>query len=188
MLSSRFATARLSAAAAACSVLLAVGLPSAAAGPSADSQGYVDSTARCATPDTAVAFGSTDTSRVAICKTPAGQYQYRGVRVRDGAKLILPATRSGDGGYVANDEGISYTVTARSLTVSQGEQVIREESMADYHEPGSPAAPAATSPPAATPAPASTPSPASTPAPAATSTPSTPLPPPLPAEVGGRRH
>lgn len=173
---SQFATACLSAAAAACSLLLAVGLPAAAAGPSADSQGYVDSTARCAAPDTAVAFGSTDSSRVAICKTPGGQYQYRGVRVRDGARLVLPASRSANGGYVATDDGITYTVTTQSLTVSQDKQVIREESMVDYHEPGSPAAPAASSPPAATPAPP------------ATSTPSTPLPPPLPAEVGGRGH
>jgi len=44
---------------------------------------------------TAVAFGSTDTSRVAICKTPGGKYTYHGVRLRDGAKLILPATASG---------------------------------------------------------------------------------------------
>jgi hypothetical protein len=170
----------LSAAATAGSVLLAVCVPSAAAGPGADSQGYVDSTARCASPDTVVAFGSTESSRVAICKTAAGQYQYRGVRVRDGAKLILPATKSSDGSYVATDDGNTYTVTARSLTVSQGNQVSREESMVDFHEPGSPAARAPSSAPKAAP-----PS-AATPAPAATSTPSTPLPPPLPAEVGGR--
>ena len=179
---SRNAIVRLSAATAACSVLLAVGMSTAVAGPNADSQGYVDSTARCATPDTPVAFGSTDSSRVAVCKTPEGQYQYRGVRLRDGARLIIPASQSGDGGYVADDDGITYTVSAHSLTVSQGKQVIREESMLDYHEPGSPTGPTATSPPAATP------SPAATPAPAATSTPSKPLPPPLPAEVGGRGH
>ncbi|MGC2655890.1 MAG: hypothetical protein WA317_20360, partial [Mycobacterium sp.] len=109
MHSAKLAISRSSAAAAACWVLLAVCAPLAAAGPNADSQGYVDSTARCATPDTAVAFGSTESSRVAICKTPAGQYQYRGVRVRDGAKLILPASKANDGGYVATDDGITYT-------------------------------------------------------------------------------
>jgi hypothetical protein len=178
--SATLAIARLSAAAAACSVLLALCIPLAGAKPTADSQGYVDSTARCATPDTAVAFGSTESSRVAICKTPAGQYQYRGVRVRDGAKLILPATKSSDGAYVATDDGNTYTVTAHSLTVSQGNQVSREESMVDFHASGSPAAPAPSSAPKAAP-----PS-AARPAPAATSTPSTPLPPPLPAEGGGR--
>ncbi|MGC2655009.1 MAG: hypothetical protein WA317_15775, partial [Mycobacterium sp.] len=115
-------------------------------------------------------------------KTPAAQYQYRGVRVRDGAKLILPASKTSDGGYVANDSGNTYTVTAHSLTVSQGKEVSREESMMDFHELGAPAAPAPSSAPKATP-PA-----AATPAPAATSAPSTPLPPPLRAEVGGRGH
>ena len=95
MSSFRLCTLRLAVAAAACSALLAAGVPSAIAVPASDGQGYVDSTARCTTPDTAVAFGSTETSRVAICKTPDGQYEYRGVRVRDGAKLIVPASPSG---------------------------------------------------------------------------------------------
>ena len=86
----------------AASVLIAVGVPLAIAAPTAappsDSQGYVDSTARCTKPDTAVIFGTTDTSRVAICKTAGGEYEYRGVRVSDGAKsvsythLTLPTT------------------------------------------------------------------------------------------------
>ena len=64
--------------------------PAATAAPATDDQGYVDSTARCTPPDVEVAFGNTTTSRVAICKTPGGQYEYRGVRVRDGAKLSFP--------------------------------------------------------------------------------------------------
>ncbi len=177
-----FAELSAATAAAACSVLFAVCVPSAAAGPNADSQGYVDSTARCSTPETAVAFGSTDNSRVAICKTPAGQYQYRGVRVRDGAKLIAPASKSSAGTYVATDDGITYTVTSQSLTVSQGDQTVRQESMVDFHEPGTPSAPAPSSRPRAT-QPSTAPS-----APVATPTKSVPLPPPLPAEVGGRGH
>ena len=47
--------------------LLAVAVPSALAAPASDGQGYLDSTARCASPSTAVAFGSTESSRVAIC-------------------------------------------------------------------------------------------------------------------------
>lgn len=148
--------------AAACAALLVIGSASAAAEPAADNQGFVDSTARCTTPDVAVAFGATATSRVAICKTPAGQYQYRGVRVSDGAKLILPASASGDGGFVADNDGITYTITAKSLAVSAGSRVLRDEPMLYFRGPEP-----ATSPPPATP------------------TPSTPLPPPLPAEVGG---
>jgi hypothetical protein len=158
-------TPRVTVAAAACAVLLAIGLPSATAAPAADDQGYVDSTARCSTPNTAVFFGSTETSRVAICKAPGGQYEYRGVRLRDGAKLIVSASQSGDG-YVADNDGITYTVTSKSLVVSAGTKVIREEPMVDSHTAGTPQAPAA---------------------PPATSTPTTPLPPPLPAEVGGGR-
>jgi hypothetical protein len=62
-----------------------------------------------------VFFGSTETSRVAICKAPGGQYEYRGVRLRDGAKLIVSASQSGDGYVADNDGGITYTVTSKSL-------------------------------------------------------------------------
>ena len=161
---------RLTAAVAACLVLLAIGLPSASAAPVTDAQGYVDSTARCAPPATAVLFGSTERSRVAICKSSGGQYEYRGVRVRDGARLIVPATQSGSDGFAAENDGVTYTVTAKSLVVGMGNKVIREESMVDFHRADAPAAPAA---------------PAASAAPATTATPTPPLPPPLPAEVGG---
>ena len=151
--------------AAVCAALVAFGTPSAVAAPAADGQGYVDSTARCASPNTAVLFGSTETSRVAICKTPDGQYEYRGVRVRDSAKLIADASPSGDG-FVVETDGVTYTVSAKSLVVSMGNKVIRDEPMVDFHRPEGPAAPAAPAP--------------------TTTTPTTPLPPPLPAEVGGR--
>jgi hypothetical protein len=169
---------RLAVAGAACSALLVIAVPSATAAPATDGQGYVDSTARCTTPDTAVAFGSTATSRVAICKTPGGQYEYRGVRLRDGAKLIVPASRSAAGAFVAENDGITYTLTPSSLAVSTGTQVIRTEPMVDYHGPETPTTPT-TTPTTATPT--TTPS---APQPT-TTTPTTPLPPPLPAEKGG---
>ncbi len=145
----------------AAAAVLVVALPSAAAAPATDGDGYVNSTARCAAPNTVVVFGSTDSSRVAICETPDG-YEYRGVRVSDGARLIVPAEASGDGTFVAENGGIGYMVTAKSLVVSEGNKVIREEPMVDFHGPQAPA-------PAAAPA---------------TPTPTTPLPPPLPAEEG----
>ena len=133
----------LIAAAAAASVLVAVGVPLAIAAPTAappsDSQGYVDSTARCTKPDTAVIFGTTETSRVAVCKTAAGEFEYRGVRVSDGARLILAATQTSDGGFVAENDGVTYSVTATSLTVSVGGNVIRTESWTDFNNPQSPA-------------------------------------------------
>ncbi len=154
------------AAASACAAVLLTALPNAGAAPSFDSQGYLDSTARCS--DAAVLFGSTDTSRVAICKTSGG-YQYRGVRVRDGAKLIVSAASSGDGSYTATNDGITYTVSSSSLLVKSGATVIRKESWVDFHGPQTSQSPATSSTPPTSTTPTST----------------TPLPPPLPAEVGG---
>ena len=162
---------RLCAAAAAAVALLAIGAPSAAAAPATDGQGYVDSTARCASPNTVVEFGSTDNSRVAICTSGGGDYQYRGVRVRDGAKLILSATRTDDGAFVAENDGIEYTVAAKSLIISDGERVLREEPWTDFHEAGAASKPSTSSP--------------STGSPSTKAAPTTPLPPPLPAEEGG---
>lgn len=142
--------------------LLVVALPSAIAAPAFDGEGYLNSTARCAAPNAVVVFGSTERSRIAICKTPGGGYEYRGVRVSDGAKLIVPAEASGDGTFVAENGGIGYLVTAKSLVVSEGNTVIREEAMVDFHGAQAPA------PQPETPRP----------------TPTTPLPPPLPAERG----
>ncbi|MGE2712900.1 hypothetical protein ACQI4L_02460 [Mycolicibacterium litorale] len=156
---------RWSVAAAAGSALVAFGATPAAAAPASDSQGFIDSTARCAAPATAVAYGRTDSSRVAVCKSPDGQYQYRGVRVRDGARLITEATAE-DGEFVAENEAATYTVTARALTVTIGDDVVREETMIEFHGPAASAAPAA-------------------PAAPTTPTPTKPLGPPLPAEVGG---
>ena len=130
-------------AAAATSALVVLGVPLAIATPTAvppyDSQGYVDSTARCTKPDTAVIFGTTDTSRVAICKTAGGTYEYRGVRVSDGAKLIVTASQTSDGDFSAKNDGVTYAVTATSLTVSAGGSTIRTESWADFNSPQSPA-------------------------------------------------
>ena len=158
------ATLRLTAAAAAFLMLASIGWGPATAAPATDSQGYVDSTARCASTSETVVFGSTDSSRVAICESD-GEYQYRGVRLRDGAKLIVAASKSGDG-YTAENDGITYTVTEDSLVVSAGSRVIRDETMVDFHT--AQMSEVGESPPSAE-----------------TPTPTTPLPPPLPAEVGG---
>lgn len=151
----------LCASVAACAALLTIGVPSAAAAPATDELGYVDSTARCAEPNTVVEFGSTADSRVAVCKSSEGEYQYRGVRLRDGAKLILSATRSDDGAFIAENDGVEYTVAAKSLIISAGEKVIREEPWIDFHGAGAASAPSTKA------------------------APTTPLPPPLPAEEGG---
>src|ERR1700728_5101501 len=92
-------------AAAACWTLFAIATPLAGADPATDALGFVDSTARCAAPNTAVAFGSTAESRVAICKSPAGLYGYHGVRVSDGAKLVVSASAAADGSFGPTNDG-----------------------------------------------------------------------------------
>jgi hypothetical protein len=163
---------------AALAVIVASGMATAAADPATDDRGFVDSTARCEAPATAAVFGYTASSRIAICKSPSGQYEYRGVRVADGARLITSAKPT-DGGFVAENEGITYTVTSKALVVRAGGQVIRDEPMVDFHGQG-PAAPAAPALPAAPAAPSTQPSAAPP-----VVEPTTSLPPPLPAEVGG---
>lgn len=140
-------------------------MPSAAAAPATDEQGFIDSTARCTTPAVAVAFGATATSRVAICKATDGTYEYRGVRVSDGARLITSASASGSNGFVAERDGIAYTVTPTALLVSAGEKVIRDEPWTQYFGSGAGGSASQSS--------------------TAPTTPAAPLPPPLPAEAGG---
>lgn len=201
---------------AAAAAMVAVGVPLAIAAPTAtppsDGQGYVDSTARCTAPDTAVIFGATDTSRVAICKTSGGDYQYRGVRVRDGAKLIATATATSDDTFAVKNDAATYTVTPQALSVTVNGNTIRTETWVDYHGPAAPAGTsksststsattsttsATTSATTAATASATTSAPASATATTSASTAATapktstapsssavPLPPPLPAEVG----
>jgi hypothetical protein len=183
MSSYRVRTSYAAAVAVAATALLTIGVPSTSAEPSTDALGFVDSTARCAAPNTAAAFGSTAESRVAICKSPAGLYGYHGVRVSDGAKLIASASVAADGSYVATSDGITYTVTSSALVVSDANGVIRREPMVSYHGPKTAQAPAGT---AKTPAAAPQSPSAASAAPPTSTAPAKPLPPPLPAEVGGK--
>lgn len=195
-------------AAAAASALIAVAMPLAfgapTAAPPSDGEGYVDSTARCSKPDTAVLFGTTQTSRIAICKTAAGAYEYRGVRVADGAKLIAAAKQTSDTTFVVDNDGVKYTITPTALSVTSGGNTFRTETWTDFHAAASqapsgsstagtsatskPSTSAGTSKPstAATSAPA-TPGLTTAPKPSAAPSPSpaAPLPPPMAAEVGG---
>ena len=183
-------------AAAAAAALLALGVPLALAAPTAappsDSEGYLSSTARCASPETAVLFGATQTARVAICESPDGSFLYRGVRVSDGAKLIAPAKQTSANSFVVDNDGVKYTVTATALSVTANGDTFRTETWTDFHGPKSTGSPAAGSSAAATPGTSATSPSASAGAstspstPTSTSSPGTSLSPPLPAEVGGR--
>jgi hypothetical protein len=190
----------LAVAAAAVSAAVAVGVPLAMAAPTAvppsDTAGYLDSTARCGDPDSAIVFGSTKTARVAICKTAAGAYEYRGVRVSDGARLVAAAEQTSADTFVINNDGVTYTVTPTALSVTANGDTFRTETWTDYHSP-QPLATApsgktssAPSPSSSAPTPNTTASAAPTatsaaPKPSAVPSSAVPLPPPLAAEVGG---
>lgn len=163
--------------------IVAIGVPLAFAAPTAappsDGQGYLDSTARCAKPNTAVIFGATDTSRVAICQTSGGGYQYRGVRVSDGATLVVAATKTAGNTFIATNDGATYTVTPQALSVTVGGDTFRTETWTDYHGPKSSTSTSGTSKSSASASTTTTATTSGTPSSSAT-----PLPPPLPAEVG----
>lgn len=109
-------------------------MPQAAADADYDAIGYLDSAARCNTPDDVFFFGSTDSSRVAICRFPEDHYEYRGERLSDGAALSAPAARSGGVSFIAHHNGLTYTVTTHSVVISASGDVIRREQMIDLHD------------------------------------------------------
>ena len=190
-------------AAAGAAALIALGMPLALGAPTAappsDSEGYVDSTARCTSPDTAVLFGTTKSSRIAICKTAAGAYEYRGVRESDGAKLIATAKQTSGDAFVVDNDGVKYTVTPTALSVTAGGDTFRTETWTDFHSsPQAPASSTGSSTASTAPSSASSSTSSSSTSSASTSTKPTtsatksttpsssaPLPPPMAAEVGG---
>ena len=136
---------------------------------------------------------------MAICKTAAGGYEYRGVRVSDGARLVAAAEQISSDSYVVNNDGVKYTVPPTALSVTANGDTFRTETWTDFHAPASPGA-SKTANPSGTPASktntSATPSTSGTATATASATASAPktsaapssavpLPPPLAAEVGG---
>ena len=108
---------------------LSVGaLPTAAAQPSypTDDRGFVDTRVRCEAPQSAVLFGRTEQSLVAICLDPDGHYEYRGARVSDDAVLTVVAEPTVPGEFFAQKDGVTYTVTAKELVIKSDEWVRTE--------------------------------------------------------------
>jgi hypothetical protein len=126
--------------------------PVASADPSGDyatdTRGYVNSSARCAEGQKAVAIGRTQRSKVVICSTAAGGYEYFGVRIADGAALQLDAEAT-DTGYQGTADGATYTVEPTELSVVSDGKVIYRDTWVDYFEPQYTATPTTpTTPPA----------------------------------------
>src|SRR5215211_5386869 len=92
-----------------------------------DDRGFVNSAARCDGAQSAVVIGRTSRSLVVICADESGRYEYRGVRVSDGAALTVPATTAGDGLFVARIDKVTYAVSPKELLVKSDDSVLRQE-------------------------------------------------------------
>ncbi|MCV7107476.1 hypothetical protein [Mycolicibacterium chitae] len=106
-----------------------------AAGTDTDDLGFIGSKARCEAGQSAVALGRTQRSIVVVCADSSGDYEYRGVRINDGAMLTTQAQSTGDGTFVANSEGSRYTVSPDELAVTSGGKLIYRDTWAFYEAP-----------------------------------------------------
>lgn len=121
--------------AAAAAALPGVGVAAAQPSFPSDDKGFINSPARCDASQTALAIGRTQRSLVVICADQNGHYQYRGVRVSDGAVLQAPAETTSSGGFLAHQEGVTYAVSSTQLMVTEGDTVVSQEKMIDYRQP-----------------------------------------------------
>ncbi|KUI48378.1 hypothetical protein AU198_20595 [Mycobacterium sp. GA-1199] len=99
-----------------------------------DARGFVDSKARCEAPWRPAALGRTQFALVAICER-GGNYEYRGVRMSDGLVLTAPAVENSDGVFTVENEGATYTFSAKELVVTAEDRVLVTEPMVAYVEP-----------------------------------------------------
>ena len=103
-------------------------MPSAGGQPNyvaTDDNGFVQTEARCERPQSPVAFGRTQQSLIAICGQGSDRFEYRGVRLSDGAVLTADAVEQRDNEFVAESERLTYTFSAKELAITSGDEVIR---------------------------------------------------------------
>jgi hypothetical protein len=100
-----------------------------------DSRGFVDSAARCPDGRSAVALGRTQRSLVVICTTSGdGPYEYRGVRISDGATMKAAVTATANS-FIAEPGSAVYTVTPETLSVVSGGKIIYRDTWIEYQQP-----------------------------------------------------
>jgi hypothetical protein len=99
-----------------------------------DDRGFINTEVRCDAPQTAVAFGRTEQSLVAICVDRDGHYEYRGARFGDGAVLTVVAEPTVPGEFFAQKNGVTYTVTAKELVI-KSDAFVRSEPMLQFEAP-----------------------------------------------------
>jgi predicted nucleic acid-binding Zn-ribbon protein len=101
-----------------------------------DDRGFIDTSARCDSPKSAIAVGRTQQSLVAICVDPRGHYEYRGMRLKDNSEINVAGAVMQDGKYVAHNADVTYVFSAKELMILQGwGWVVRKEPMVAFLEP-----------------------------------------------------
>jgi hypothetical protein len=98
-----------------------------------DTRGFVNTKAYCDDGQSAAAFGRTQRSLVVICVDSQGDYEYRGVRVSDGAGLKTAAKSTADGFEADTDDAV-YTVSPTELVVTSGGKVIYRDTWISYQQ------------------------------------------------------
>ncbi len=83
-----------------------------------------------------MAYGRTERSLMAICVDPSGDLEYRGVRLSDNASVTLSASRGSDGTVIANNDGVTYSISPKVFLVSEGDNVIYRDSWIELVQPG----------------------------------------------------
>jgi hypothetical protein len=106
--------------------------PKPAAAVAMDNRGFVNSKARCEGAQNAVAIGRTQRSLVVVCESPNGAYEYKGVRLSDGAALTLADVRVTPGGFEARSDGATYVISPKELVVTSGNATLARDAMVEY--------------------------------------------------------
>jgi hypothetical protein len=99
-----------------------------------DDRGFVNTAVRCDAPQSAVVFGRTDRSIVAICVDRDGHYEYRGARLGDAAVLSVVAEPTVPGEFFAQKDGATYTVTSKELVI-KADAFVSAEPMLQFGAP-----------------------------------------------------
>jgi hypothetical protein len=77
---------------------------------------------------TAVVVGHSARVHVALCRAPSGALYYYGADDRTHLTITLPATRSEDS-WIAQNNGVTYTLTGSHLGVDRGATVLADEDL-----------------------------------------------------------
>jgi hypothetical protein len=96
----------------------------------ADSKGFLDSGGpQCVGTDSAALLLRTSQSRVVVCRSTVGALSYHGVRLSDGAGLVLSNVQGKEDGYTAVNpaDGTEYRASLKGLVITQGGQVLGSE-------------------------------------------------------------